>query len=328
MTIHAVTISIIVVLILIAGFAAYVFLQSRKGRRRNRPRPLSEKLSATHKSLGLRLNNVFARDSIDDEFMAELEKTLLSADVGIKTSERVLDVVSRATSTKDARRLLRKEMTLLLAKSRPDSQVELPRVILVLGVNGVGKTTSIAKLAYRFQGHGQRVLLAACDTFRAAAIEQLQVWGRRLGCDVVAQEIGSDAASVAFDAVSKAKSKGHEIVLIDTAGRLHTKHNLMEELKKIDRVIGKAHAAAPHEKWLVIDASVGQNGLNQAQQFHEALGLTGVIVTKLDGTARGGIVCSIVEMGIPVVSIGVGEGIQDLRPFDAHAFVDAILGIQ
>lgn len=312
----------------LGGVVAYFLVHHMRFRKGVREKPLSEGLSATHRNIGARLRALFSRHAVDDAFLAELEETLISADIGMDTSLRLLSVVSAASTPVEAKRLLRKEMITLFTDTPSLTLEELnkPRIILILGVNGVGKTTSIAKLAYRFQGKGQRVLLAAGDTFRAAAIEQLKVWGDRLRCDVVAQNIGSDSASVVFDAVSKAKAKGHDVVLVDTAGRLHTKYNLMEELKKISRVISKAHPGAPHEKWLVLDATVGQNGLNQAKQFHEALQLTGMIVTKLDGTARGGIVCSITELGVPVVAIGVGEGMHDLKHFDPLAFVDAILG--
>jgi fused signal recognition particle receptor len=202
-----------------------------------------------------------------------------------------------------------------------------PRVILVLGVNGVGKTTTIAKLARSFRESGKSVLLVACDTFRAAATEQLKEWGSRVGCEVVAQGEGADAAAVAFDGVSKAGAKGYDVVILDTAGRIHTKSNLMEELRKIDRVIGRALPGAPHDKLLVIDSTVGANGLSQAREFHKALGLTGVIVTKLDGTAKGGVLLAISgELGIPITHIGVGEKMDDLKPFDPAEYVKTILG--
>ncbi len=306
-------------------WAIYIFYRRWKLKRGYPVRPLAERLRKTNQNLAGRLGALFTRSTVDDSFLAELEETLLSADVGIESCEKLLDAVRTAPTPAEARSLLHREMITLLSFDAAPRDIEKPYVIVVLGVNGVGKTTTIAKLAYRFQGRGQRVLLAAGDTFRAAAAEQLKAWGRRLGCEVVAQKPGADAASVAFDAVTKAQAKGYDVVLVDTAGRLHTKANLMEELRKLDRVINKAHASAPHDRWLVLDATVGQNGLAQARQFHQELGLTGVIVTKLDGTARGGIVCSVIELGIPVVSIGVGEGMQDLRPFDPHLFVDAII---
>jgi fused signal recognition particle receptor len=310
-----------------AAVAVYIVLRRRRRlKSRNKAKPLSEGLASTKRSFAGRLGALFTRSSVDGAFIAELEETLLSADVGVPTCEILLDAVKDAESPSHARELLRSRMVALFTAKDEPSLDRKPHVILVLGVNGVGKTTSIAKLAYRYQTRGKRVLLAAGDTFRAAAIEQLEVWGRRLDCDVVAQKMGGDAASVAFDAVAKARARGHDVVLVDTAGRIHTKHNLMEELGKIDRVIAKAYPGAPHERWLVLDATVGQNGLNQARRFHETLGLTGLIVTKLDGTAKGGIVCAVTELGIPVVSIGVGEGMADLKPFEPRAFVDAILG--
>jgi len=278
----------------------------------------------TNAGLGQKLKKIFRRSSVDDEFLAELEETLLTSDVGVATCERLIDAVRTAKTPDQARDGMRDEITKLFT-TLPDVSSEVPRVILVLGVNGVGKTTTIAKLAHSFQGEGKKVLLVAGDTFRAAAIEQLGIWGERLGCDVVAQKIGADSAAVAFDAVEKARAKGYDIVLIDTAGRMHTKQNLMEELKKIDRVIGKAYPGAPHDRLLVIDATVGQNGLNQAREFHQALGLTGIIVAKLDGTAKGGIICAVAELGVPILSIGVGEGMEDLLPFDAKAFTASVM---
>jgi len=316
--------SVVAVIALIA--AVYFYVRHRKFRSNAKPQPLSFGLRETRKSIMSRLTAVFTRDRVDEVFLAELEETLIAADVGLDTSQHLLEAIREAANPEQAKNMLRDRMIALFTQPVERILEAKPRVILVLGVNGVGKTTSIAKLAYRFQRHGERVLLAAGDTFRAAAVEQLKVWGDRLGCEVVAQGIGADAASVAFDSVSKAKAKNYDVVLIDTAGRLHTKHNLMEELKKIDRVTDKAYPGAPHERWLVLDATVGQNGLNQAKQFDRELGLTGIIVTKLDGTAKGGIVCAVSELGIPVISIGVGEGMEDLRPFDAKAYVEAILG--
>jgi len=307
------------------GAALLVFFLRKKARAQlPAATPLTVGLAPTHSRLGARLGALFTRGAVDSAFLAEIEETLISADVGMATVQTLMSAVRDADTPVHARELLRECMISLFTAPVPAHSIT-PRVILVMGVNGVGKTTSIAKLAHRFQREGARVILAAADTFRAAAVEQLQVWGGRLKCEVVAQAMGADAASVAFDAVTKAVAKGYEVVLIDTAGRLHTKHNLMEELKKIERVIAKALPGAPHERWLVMDATVGQNGLAQAREFHAAIGLTGVIVTKLDGTAKGGIVCSVTELGIPVISIGVGEGMEDLRPFEPIAFVDAIL---
>jgi fused signal recognition particle receptor len=305
----------------------YLYVRKRRLKKRRRRKPLALGLKNTQKNILGRLVSVFGREKVDDVFLAELEETLILADVGVPTCKRLLKVVRNAETPDQAHELLHQEMVSLFTAAPPSVEEVRPQVILVLGVNGVGKTTTIAKLAYRYQSHGKRVLLAAADTFRAAAVEQIEVWGRRLSCKVVAQKSGADAASVAFDAVAKAKAKGYDVVLVDTAGRLHTKHNLMDELKKIDRVVGKASPGAPHERWMVMDATVGHNGLNQAREFNQALDLTGVIVTKLDGTAKGGIVCAVSELGIPVVSLGVGEGMEDLRPFDAKTYVDAILGV-
>jgi len=286
----------------------------------------------TKDGLGQKLKSLFRRSTVDGEFLAELEETLLTSDVGIATCERLIDAVKTAKTPDQARDVMRDEMMKLfeskeseVRSQKSESNTSEPQIILVLGVNGVGKTTTIAKLAHRFKNEGKKVLLVAGDTFRAAAIEQLGIWGERLGCDVVAQKIGADSAAVAFDAVEKARAKGYDMVLVDTAGRMHTKQNLMEELKKIDRVIGKAYPGAPHDRWLVIDATVGQNGLNQAREFHQAMGLTGIIVAKLDGTAKGGIICSVAELGVPIISIGVGESMEDLLPFDAKAFTASVM---
>jgi fused signal recognition particle receptor len=281
----------------------------------------------TNGRLARKLKLLFRRSSVDDEFLAELEETLLTSDVSVAMCEKLIDAVKTTRTPERAKDAMRDEMMKLFEArdGRWEMGGEKPTIILVLGVNGVGKTTTIAKLAHRFQSEGKKVLLVAGDTFRAAAIEQLGVWGERLGCDVVAQKIGADSAAVAFDAVEKAKARGYDIVLIDTAGRMHTKQNLMEELKKMDRVVGKAYPGAPHDRWLVIDATVGQNGLNQAREFHQALGLTGIIVAKLDGTAKGGIVCSIAELGVPIISVGVGESMEDLMPFDPKAFIASVV---
>jgi fused signal recognition particle receptor len=200
-----------------------------------------------------------------------------------------------------------------------------PLVIMVIGVNGVGKTTTIGKAAHRYRGQGKKVMLVAADTFRAAAVEQLEIWGERVGADVIKQREGADPSAVAFDALTAALSRRADVVLIDTAGRLHTKSNLMEELKKVRRVIGRKLPGAPHEVWLVLDATTGQNAISQAEMFHEALGITGIVLTKLDGTAKGGIVVGIShQLRLPILFIGIGEGIDDLRPFDASDFVEAI----
>ncbi len=310
------------------GALIIVVVQRLRGRtgspKASGPVPLTVGLKSTHDRIASRFNDLMGRGTLDERFFADLEATLVEADVGIDVTATLLASVRKEPDASAVKHALAQRLTALFSSHRP---VEgHPRVILVLGVNGVGKTTTIAKLARAFQNEGKRVLLVAGDTFRAAAVEQLQVWGERLKVEVVAQAHGADPAAVAFDGVEKAKAKGYDVVLIDTAGRLHTKVNLMEELKKVGRVIAKALPGAPHERWLVLDATVGSNGLNQARQFHEAIDLTGAIVTKLDGTAKGGIVCAVAgQLGIPITHIGVGEGMDDLRPFDPQAFVDAIL---
>ncbi|MFH0800361.1 MAG: signal recognition particle-docking protein FtsY [Pseudomonadota bacterium] len=288
--------------------------------------PLFTQMSIISKiPFGGRLSALFRRSAPDEGFWEELEKTLVEADVGVDAAAGFMESVRGGRTVEDVKRLLASLLSGLFV-ARGEGADASPRVILVLGVNGVGKTTTIAKLARLYQGEGKRVLLVAADTFRAAAVEQLKEWGSRLGLEVVAQREGADAAAVAFDGVQKARARGHDIVIIDTAGRLHTKQNLMEELKKISRVIDKAMPGAPHERWLVLDATVGANGLAQARRFHDAVGLTGAIVAKLDGTAKGGIVFAVAsELRLPITHIGVGERMEDLEPFDPRAFVDSIL---
>ncbi len=304
---------------------------------------LREGLSKTRKQLnesigvlGTDLRDVFTNRI---ETMEDLELALIAADVGRAATEEILEDV-RNSSKPNLQEALMDALTLQLepdvqrAQFRklgftPDarrSTVE-PRgkVIMMIGVNGVGKTTTIAKLGQYYTGKGKRVMFAAGDTFRAAAGAQLGVWGERLGIPVVQGPDGGDPAAVAFDAASARKARGLDLLMVDTAGRLHTKHNLMEELKKVQRVIGKADEGEPAEIWLVLDAVTGQNGLSQAKKFHEAVGLTGVIVTKLDGTAKGGIVIPIVrELGVPIKFIGVGEAAEDLQPFDSREFIRAL----
>jgi fused signal recognition particle receptor len=279
---------------------------------------------------------VLNRPPINDELLEQLEETLIAGDVGVAASTRIIEHVrAKLKENPDLRggdlaAILRDEIVAgLPAGSAPEapSIPDLPRpyVIMVVGINGVGKTTTIGKLAARLIGEGKKVTIAAADTFRAAANEQLEIWASRAGAHLVRQDQGSDPAAVAFDAVSSATSRGSDVVIIDTAGRLHTKINLMEELKKIRRVIQKKEPSAPHEVLLVLDASTGQNGIQQARQFSSAVGVTGVVLTKLDGTARGGIVLAIAhELGIPVRFIGVGEKVEDLQPFDRASFVEAL----
>ena len=279
-------------------------------------------------------NLVLGRKQIDDELLEELETQLLVADVGVEATQAIIADLTRRVARKelaDADALiaaLREDMARLLEPvSRPlvIDTARHPYVILMVGVNGVGKTTSIGKLAKRLQDEGRSVMLAAGDTFRAAAVEQLQVWGERNGIPVIAQHSGADSASVIYDALEAARARDIDVLIADTAGRLHTQANLMEELKKIKRVMAKLDPAAPHEVMLVVDAGTGQNALNQARQFHAAVGLTGITLTKLDGTAKGGIIFSIAKsLGVPIRFIGVGEGIEDMRVFEAEEFVAAL----
>ena len=282
---------------------------------------------------------LLGKKSIDEELLEELETRLLKADVGIDATTTIIDELQNDISRKvisDADSLHLKLAQIMKTILQPceqslssviaSTESAKPFVILVVGINGAGKTTSIGKLANYFIEQGQSVMLAAGDTFRAAAVEQLQEWGQRNNVPVITQGTGADPASVIFDAVESASSKNIDIVIADTAGRLHTQDNLMDELAKIKRVLRKLDARAPHETLIVMDAGFGQNALHQAQQFHESIGLTGLAVTKLDGTAKGGILFSIANtLNLPVRFIGVGEGIHDLKPFNASEFVDALL---
>jgi fused signal recognition particle receptor len=299
----------------------------------DRFKKVKDGLSRTRSTFVGRISMAIAgKTRIDDEMIDEIEETLLSADVGFDATGKIIsDIRMRVKSEgyEDAaslKSLLKDEIAKYLVESNGTrAESSAPHVIMVVGVNGVGKTTTVGKLAYNFKSDGKRVLIAAADTFRAAANEQLNIWAERAGVEIIQQEPGTDPGAVAYDAVSAAKARGTEVVLIDTAGRLHTKTNLMEELRKITRVIKKVIPDAPHEVYLVLDAVTGQNGLVQARQFLDAAGVTGIVLTKLDGTARGGIVVAISrELKLPVKYIGVGEGIDDLQPFDRTAFVDAL----
>jgi fused signal recognition particle receptor len=293
-------------------------------------------LTKTRQQLGDGIGRLLlGRKEIDSGILEELEILLLSADLGVETSQVILrqliDGLARhqLTSGDNVFQSLKKRLEDILrpceAPLYPETTDKSPFVILAVGVNGAGKTTSIGKMAKQFQEEGKKVMLAAGDTFRAAAVEQLQVWGERNRIPVIAQHTGADSASVIYDALQAAKARGIDILIADTAGRLHTQSNLMEELKKVKRVLQKLDPKAPHEVLLVLDASIGQNALNQAKQFHEAVGLTGIMMTKLDGTAKGGILFAIAtELRIPFRYLGMGEGIDDLRPFDATQFVRAI----
>ncbi|EKJ0216290.1 signal recognition particle-docking protein FtsY [Escherichia coli] len=294
---------------------------------------LKRSLLKTKENLGSGFISLFRGKKIDDDLFEELEEQLLIADVGVETTRKIITNLTEGASRKQLRDaealygLLKEEMGEILAKVDEPLNVEgkTPFVILMVGVNGVGKTTTIGKLARQFEQQGKSVMLAAGDTFRAAAVEQLQVWGQRNNISVIAQHTGADSASVIFDAIQAAKARNIDVLIADTAGRLQNKSHLMEELKKIVRVMKKLDVEAPHEVMLTIDASTGQNAVSQAKLFHEAVGLTGITLTKLDGTAKGGVIFSVADQfGIPIRYIGVGERIEDLRPFKADDFIEAL----
>lgn len=305
-----------------------------KGKKKGLFSRLKDKLSKTRHGLTDGLSNIFlGKKQLDDDLLEELETRLLMADVGVDTTQtivqRLTDRLGRKELADDSVvvNTLREEMEKILTpcSQKLDVSNKKPFVILVVGVNGVGKTTTIGKLAKKFQQNGHKVMLAAGDTFRAAAVEQLEVWGERNQIPVIAQHTGADSASVIFDAFQAAKARDVDVLIADTAGRLHTKDNLMEELKKIQRVIKKIDAEAPSEVLLVLDASTGQNALSQATTFNKEIGLTGICLTKLDGTAKGGIIFAIADkLQIPIRFIGIGEGIEDLREFDGEEFVAAL----
>jgi len=296
---------------------------------------LKNGLSRTRGSLTEGIGNlVRGRKQIDDELLEDLETQLLTADVGVEVTQRIINDLTQQVSRKQLAdgdallQALQQEMSDILAPCNQTLQLDTskkPFVILIVGVNGVGKTTTIGKMAKRLQSQGKSVMLAAGDTFRAAAVEQLQTWGERNDVAVVAQHTGADSASVIFDAVESARARDIDVLIADTAGRLHTQDNLMGELIKVKRVIGKLDEQAPHEVMLVVDAGTGQNALSQASQFHKAVDLTGITITKLDGTAKGGIIFAIAnKLQIPIRFIGIGEGIDDLREFDADDFTRAL----
>lgn len=302
---------------------------------------LEEGLEKTRTSFFGKLDRAFrGRDTVDEEVLDDLEEAMVTSDVGVKTT---LDIVKRVeqrvarekyVSTGELNSMIRDEIAGLLLKSAPDRPAEFgaplpqkPYVIMVVGVNGVGKTTSIGKIAYRYKQAGKSVILGAADTFRAAATEQLDIWAERAGVPIIKQGQGADPAAVAFDTVAAAKSRNVDVAIIDTAGRLHTKGGLMDELSKIKRVMDRQVEGAPHEVLLVLDASTGQNAIRQAEEFTKSVELTGLVLTKLDGTAKGGIVIGISnEFKIPVKYIGVGESIDDLQVFDRQRFVNALFG--
>jgi fused signal recognition particle receptor len=289
---------------------------------------LRSRLARTRDALGGRLSAVFGRGRLDDADWVELEEILLAADVGVATAGAAVEAARLERPDDGAAALGAIEAALVDMLGRQDRSIALtgqPAIVLVVGVNGTGKTTSIAKLAHRLQGDGHRVILAAADTYRAAADEQLRTWAERVGVDVVSGDAGSDPAAIAFDAVRRARAEGFDVVIVDTAGRLHSKSNLMDELGKVARVLGR-EAGDVGEVLLVVDGTTGQNAISQARAFTDTTGVTGIILTKLDGTARGGIAFAVErELGIPVKLIGVGEGVDDLIPFDPHDFVEALL---
>lgn len=296
---------------------------------------LRAKLNRGDSWLTYDLANLLPGGTIDDSVLDELETRLIAADVGIETTEKILGGLRAQVSRKELGNLdallaaLRRSMLGIVEPAAQPLSIDSskrPFVILVVGVNGSGKTTTIGKLARRLSDEGRKVVLAAGDTFRAAAIEQLQVWGERDGVPVIAQAAGADPAAVIFDAMQSAQARGADVLIADTAGRLHTQSNLMDELRKVKRVLGRLDAGAPHEVLLVLDAGQGQNALTQARQFNDALGVTGLVLTKLDGTAKGGIVLAIADrLRIPVRYVGVGESAEDFGVFEAAAFVDAVL---
>lgn len=294
---------------------------------------LSEKLFSTKDKLVGNIDNLLSRwKKADPATLDELEEILISADTGAVVAERLIARIKkgRGNNPEEVKDILKEGMLDILSAHEdglnlPDAR---PAVIVVVGVNGTGKTTTIGKLADKLRREGRKVIIAAADTFRAAAVEQLVIWGERSGAGVIRHPSGADPAAVVFDALTAAKSRGADVLIVDTAGRLHTKVNLMEELKKIRRILEREHPGSPHEVLLVLDATAGQNSLVQAKIFSKDIGVTGIVLTKLDGTAKGGIILSIAEeLQIPVKMIGVGEGIDDLRDFNAHEFVDALFDV-
>jgi len=294
---------------------------------------LRESLAKTRKNFSDKIGLLVLGDKIDEAFLDELEEALIASDVGVETASFVLkDLKERfkrnelSSPAQVKERLKQILQEILATRSSSFSLPAVPSIVLVIGVNGTGKTTTIGKLAHRLKAEGKKVMLAAGDTFRAAASEQLSIWGERAGIPVIKHREGADPGAVAFDAVTAAKARAMDVLIVDTAGRLHTKSNLMEELKKVKRLLARELPGAPHETLLVLDGNTGQNALVQTKMFHEAVGVSGIVLTKLDGTSRGGIVFAIYkELAIPVKFVGIGEAIEDLRPFDPKEFVDALL---
>jgi fused signal recognition particle receptor len=325
---------------------SFSFLKNKKNNSASQPgkekpegkgfiKSLKRGLAKTHEILTIRIDDlILGKKEIDHDFIEELEEILISSDLGIKTAHKLIEQVQVKVKRGEAdkpelvKRYLKECIyTLIINSEHPLSPSgDSPFVIMVIGVNGTGKTTTIAKIAHHYTSLGKKVLLVAADTFRAAAIEQLEVWSKRVECALIKQSAGSDPSAVVYDALQSSKKRGVDVVIIDTAGRMHTKVNLMEELKKIKRVTGREHPGAPHETLLVIDATTGQNALSQVTLFQEAIDITGIALTKLDGTSKGGIIIAISdEFNIPIRYIGIGESFDDLRQFNAREFVDALL---
>ena len=304
-------------------------------KRKDTKEKTQKSLEKSRSSFFGRLTDLLRRGQSGEDIWGEAEELMIGADVGVSTAmgmlERVREQVESKRGDTDVLAILKGEvLTALQAVTGDDDDqtVHKPQVFLVVGVNGAGKTTTIAKLAHLYREEGKTVVLAAADTFRAAAIEQLQLWGKRAGAEVIAHSHGGDPAAVAFDALQAAQARRADVVIVDTAGRLHTKGNLMDEMKKIGKVLSRVDETAPHEVLLVLDATTGQNGLAQAREFTKAIGCTGIVLTKLDGTSKGGVVLAIAEeLGLPVRFIGTGEGMEDLAPFDPQEYVDALLGV-
>jgi len=295
---------------------------------------LKEGLFKTHEGLVSKIDELVAgKKEIDEGLLAELEEILITSDIGVKTTQELLDNLTAKVQRKELedadllRQSLQEQIFQILSRQEKPLNVEAARpfIIMVIGVNGTGKTTTIGKIAQKFKAQGKSVLLVAADTFRAAAIEQLEIWGQRVNCEVIKQKSGSDPSAVVFDALKAAKSRSSDVMIVDTAGRLHTKINLMEELKKVKRIVDREVPGAPHEILLVLDATTGQNAIAQAKMFNQSLGVTGIVLTKLDGTAKGGILIAISdELKIPLRYIGIGEKVDDLREFNARDFVEAL----
>jgi fused signal recognition particle receptor len=327
----------IAALVLIAVVAIAFAVRARRRRRAaaagaaaKSPSSWLAGLERTRGGLGRRLLEAWGGSNQGDAYLERVEEILLGSDVGVKATraivERLRPQMRSLGGVEPLRELLRSTLCEMLTAEPPAQAAGKPHVILVVGVNGVGKTTTIGKLAHRYKAEGQKVLVVAGDTFRAAATEQLALWAERVDVDIVKHQAGADPSAVAFDGMQAAQARGADVVIVDTAGRLHVKTNLMEEVKKVARTIGRQVPAAPHEVLLVIDATTGQNAINQARVFHQALGISGVVLTKLDGTAKGGVALAIrSELGLPIRYVGLGERAEDLTPFDAASFVEALL---